>query len=74
MEQDKKSPNSQIVPPPMTMGPMGRRMGGGRMGQPVEKPKNFKETMLRLWKYFGKENKLFAIIFILIGNLIKVFL
>ena len=67
MEEQKKSPTSQEVHPPITMGPMGRRMGGGgRMGQPVEKPKNFKETMLRLWKYFGKENKLFAVIFIFV--------
>lgn len=39
--------------------------GGQRMG-PVAKPKNFKQTLLRLWKYFGMERKFLAIVFILI--------
>lgn len=37
--------------------------GGNRRMMPVEKPKNFMVTMLRLWKYFGKERKLFSIVF-----------
>ncbi|MGL5087082.1 MAG: multidrug ABC transporter ATP-binding protein, partial [Clostridium sp.] len=37
----------------------------GRM-TPVVKPKNFKKTMVRLWKYFGGEQKLLLIIFIFV--------
>ena len=47
----------------------GRGPGGGfaqgRM-MPVVKPKNFKMTMLRLWKHFGNERKILSIILILI--------
>jgi ATP-binding cassette subfamily B protein len=46
--------------------PGGRGQGGfGRMAT-VVKPKNFKGTLARLWKYFGKERKLLTVIFILI--------
>ncbi|MDP4090183.1 MAG: ABC transporter ATP-binding protein [Bacillota bacterium] len=41
----------------------GGGFGGGRRMGPVVKPKNFKATMLRLWKYFGKERTLFIVIF-----------
>ncbi|AKA68011.1 ABC transporter ATP-binding protein [Clostridium scatologenes] len=37
----------------------------GRM-MPVVKPKNFKETISRLWKYFGSERKFLTLIFIFI--------
>ncbi|WP_425514060.1 ABC transporter ATP-binding protein [Clostridium simiarum] len=37
-----------------------------RLTSQVVKPKNFKETMLRLWRYFGKERRLLIIIFMLI--------
>lgn len=33
---------------------------------PVVKPKNFKKTMARLWKYFGGEQKILLIIFIFV--------
>ena len=33
---------------------------------PVVKPKNFKGTLARLWKYFGEERKLLTVIFIFI--------
>lgn len=46
----------------MEPGNFRRRPGIG----PVEKPKNFKETMARLWQYFGSERKLLTVIFILI--------
>lgn len=43
------------------------RMGGrGRVRKskgPVEKPKKFRETLKRLWYYFGKRQKLLLIIF-----------
>ena len=54
--------------------PMAMQRGHGRMGGfggrrsmgPVVKPKNFKGTLLRLWKYFKEEQKLLFIIFIFI--------
>lgn len=44
----------------------GRRPGGPRGMKPVEKPKNFKGTMSRLWNYFGKEKTLLIIIFLFV--------
>jgi ATP-binding cassette subfamily B protein len=46
-------------------GPPGRPggFGGAHKRGPVVKPKNFKETIARLWQYFGKERKMLAIIF-----------
>ncbi len=52
-----------------TAGPRGfggRGGGGHRWLMPTEKPKNFKATMARLWKYFGKERRLFTVIFLLV--------
>ncbi|MGB8956901.1 MAG: ABC transporter transmembrane domain-containing protein, partial [Tumebacillaceae bacterium] len=51
--------------------PGGPRPGGfggpGRMrGGPVAKPKNFKETLKRLWHYVGQERKVLTLIFVLI--------
>nr|WP_246579027.1 ABC transporter ATP-binding protein [Clostridium algidicarnis] len=34
--------------------------------QPVVKPKNFKETLIRLWEYFGRERRLLIVIFTLV--------
>ncbi|CAG7652312.1 putative ABC transporter ATP-binding protein [Paenibacillus allorhizosphaerae] len=53
--------------PPMMGGP-GRPMGGfgGGRGRPVVKPKNFRGTLKRLWRYLGKEKKLLSFIFLLI--------
>lgn len=39
--------------------------GRGSIG-PVEKPKNFKKTLFRLWKYFGSERRLLVIIFMFV--------
>ncbi|OBR95692.1 MULTISPECIES: ABC transporter ATP-binding protein [Clostridium] len=45
--------------------PLGsRKRGRGRRLGPVEKPKNLRKTLLRLWKYFGSERKLLVIILI----------
>ncbi|AGY77190.1 ABC transporter ATP-binding protein [Clostridium autoethanogenum] len=45
--------------------PLGaRKRGRGRRLGPVEKPKNLRKTILRLWKYFGSERKLLVIILI----------
>ncbi|MDI6617139.1 MAG: ABC transporter ATP-binding protein [Clostridiales bacterium] len=50
------------------VGGFGRRGGGpGHHGLgPVEKPKNFKSALLRLWKYFGSQGRLLTIIFIFV--------
>jgi ATP-binding cassette, subfamily B, multidrug efflux pump len=42
------------------------RNGHRRPGMPVEKPKNFKRTMKRLWGFFGHENKLLTLILIFV--------
>ena len=39
---------------------------GSRFGGLKEKPKNLKETLLRLWNLFGKERRLFISVFLLI--------
>ncbi|UZQ50462.1 ABC transporter ATP-binding protein [Clostridium kluyveri] len=49
----------------MPLGPRRGVRGRGSIG-PVEKPKNFKKTLFRLWKYFGSERKLLVIIFIFV--------
>ena len=40
--------------------------GGRRNRAPVEKPKNFKKTLRRLWSYFGTERKTLITIFMFI--------
>ena len=49
----------------MMGGPL-RGNRGPRGMMPVVKPKNFKGTMTRLWKYFGGERKLLTVILIFI--------
>lgn len=39
--------------------------GGRRNMGPIEKPKNFKNTLKRLWSYFGSERRTLIIIFLL---------
>jgi ATP-binding cassette subfamily B protein len=58
--------NNKIERKTINMPSMGPRRGGRRNMGPVEKPKNFKETLKRLWTYFGKERNLLIIIFVLI--------
>jgi ATP-binding cassette subfamily B protein len=43
-----------------------RGPGGFNRMAPVAKPKNFKETIGRLWNYFGRERYLLSFIFILV--------
>jgi ATP-binding cassette subfamily B protein len=57
-EKNNAGPNFPVGP--------GRGFGGPRGMKPVEKAKDFKGTLLRLWSYFGKERKLLIVIFILI--------
>jgi ATP-binding cassette subfamily B protein len=52
--------------PNFPVGPGGRGFGGPRGMKPVEKAKDAKGTLMRLWTYFGRERKLLIIIFILI--------
>jgi ATP-binding cassette, subfamily B, multidrug efflux pump len=64
MEKKNNKDTEASVPSPLNRG-VG--FGGRRpMGAPVVKPKDFKGTLLRLWKYFGGEQKLLFIIFIFI--------
>lgn len=44
----------------------GRGPGGFNRMAPVVKPKNFRATIGRLWKYFGKERYLLSFIFVLV--------
>ncbi|MFC0906407.1 ABC transporter ATP-binding protein [Clostridium sp. MT-14] len=48
--------------------PLGPRRGVKGKGsiKPVEKPKNFRKTLFRLWRYFGSERRLLIIIFIFV--------
>jgi ATP-binding cassette subfamily B multidrug efflux pump len=50
---------------PMLGGP-GRAGFGNRMRGAVVKPKNFKQTLKRLWFYMGKERTLLSIVFLII--------
>src|SRR5579884_2868295 len=54
-------------------GPMGHG-GWGAMGRPVEKPKNFKATALRLLGYFKPQKFLLAVVFItaIIGTVFNI--
>lgn len=45
---------------------LGPRRGVRRNRGPVEKPKNFKKTLMKLWSYFAMERRLLIIIFIII--------
>lgn len=71
MPQPTEQARGNGQPAGMPMPPVPGRPGGighgprGR-GGPVVKPKQFKETMKRLWRYFGRERKLLSFIFILI--------
>ncbi|MDF2719369.1 MAG: multidrug transporter ATP-binding protein, partial [Paenibacillus sp.] len=64
-EQRSGSQSGAGEMPPM-VGP-GRHPGGGGFGArgrgPVAKPKNFRKTMAKLWRYLGKERKLLTLIF-----------
>lgn len=59
----KPNESSRQQPPdvPMITGPIGR---GGRA--PAVKPKNFKNTLRRLWSYLGTERKWLSIVFLFI--------
>jgi ATP-binding cassette, subfamily B, multidrug efflux pump len=62
----KEGQNQQtLTPPPIPGRPGG--FGGAHKRGPVVKPRNFKETMKRLWHYFGNEKRMLLVVFIFIG-------
>ena len=63
MEKDKL--NTSYTSPKSSIS-QGNNFKRNRGIQPVVKPKNFKETLMRLWKYFGEERKLLIVIFTLV--------
>ncbi|MBY0145342.1 ABC transporter ATP-binding protein [Neobacillus niacini] len=62
----KAADKSSTTAPPINVPGRPGGFGGHRRGGPVVKPRNFKETMLRLWQYFGNERKMLAIVFLFI--------
>jgi ATP-binding cassette, subfamily B, multidrug efflux pump len=62
----KEGQNQQTsTPPPIPGRPGG--FGGAHKRGPLVKPRNFKETMKRLWHYFGNEKRMLLVVFIFIG-------
>ncbi|WP_436244281.1 ABC transporter ATP-binding protein [Paenibacillus sp. LjRoot56] len=61
MSKPNDSSRQQAPDVPMITGPLGR---GGRA--PAVKPKNFKNTLRRLWSYMGTERKWLTIVFLFI--------
>ncbi|MBD2866654.1 ABC transporter ATP-binding protein [Paenibacillus oceani] len=61
---DEQRSQADLAMPPVP----GRHPGAGGFGArgrgPVLKPKNFKATMAKLWKYLGGERKLLTVIFV----------
>ncbi|WP_436236753.1 ABC transporter ATP-binding protein [Paenibacillus sp. LjRoot153] len=61
MSKPNEGSRQQAPDVPMITGPIGR---GGRT--PAVKPKNFKNTLRRLWSYMGTERKWLTIVFLFI--------
>ncbi len=61
-----KANQSSNTPPPLSIPGRPGIGGGHRRGAPIVKPKNFKETIKRLWQYFGNERKMLSLVFIFI--------
>ncbi|MEC1521964.1 ABC transporter ATP-binding protein [Neobacillus niacini] len=61
----KTREQSSNTPPPLSI-PGRPGFGGHRRGAPIVKPKNFKQTIRRLWHYFGNERKMLSIVFLFI--------
>jgi len=62
----KTADQSSNTPPPLSIPGRPGGFGGHRRGAPIVKPKNFKETIKRLWHYFGNERKMLSIVFLFI--------
>lgn len=72
MQENNKKNSINEVPNKM---PNAFGMRGGRIKGPVEKPKNLKKTLSRLWMYFENEQKSILIVafFVLIDSIILLF-
>jgi ATP-binding cassette, subfamily B, multidrug efflux pump len=62
----KTANQTNNTPPPLSIPGRPGGFGGHRRGAPIVKPKNFKETIKRLWHYFGNERKMLSIVFFFI--------
>ncbi|NYE06119.1 ATP-binding cassette subfamily B protein [Bacillus niacini] len=62
----KTADQSSNTPPPLSMPGRPGGFSGHRRGAPIVKPKNFKETIKRLWYYFGNERRMLSIVFLFI--------
>ncbi|MED3561054.1 ABC transporter ATP-binding protein [Bacillus xiapuensis] len=63
----KETEQTRTAPPLPSPGGRPGGFGGARHRRgPVEKPKNFKGTLKRLWHFVGKERKMLSFIFIFI--------
>jgi ATP-binding cassette, subfamily B, multidrug efflux pump len=62
----KTANQTNNTPPPLSIPGRPGGFGGHRRGAPIVKPKNFKETIKRLWHYFGNERKMLTIVFLFI--------
>ncbi|XEC92919.1 ABC transporter ATP-binding protein [Paenibacillus tarimensis] len=63
MAEAGRKTSEQDIP---AIGPARPGGGFGSRGGPVAKPKNFGETLKKLWQYLGKEKKLLSVIFLFI--------
>ncbi|MDQ1000094.1 ATP-binding cassette subfamily B multidrug efflux pump [Neobacillus niacini] len=62
----KTANQTNNTPPPLSIPGRPGGFGGHRRGAPIVKPRNFKETIKRLWHYFGNERKMLTIVFLFI--------
>lgn len=64
-------PKKTNAPQELRMGPGGRRGPGGPMGmQHIEKAKNKKKTLKRLFLYFGGEKKIVAVLLVAVAVMV----
>src|ERR1700730_15419854 len=64
MSEENREKQQRTAAMQQNRGPMGGGGGWGAMGRPVEKPKNFKGTALRLRRYFLPQKWLLSIVFV----------
>lgn len=72
MSEENRERQQRTAAMQQNRGPMGG--GWGAMGRPVEKPKNFKATALRLMRYFLPQKFLLTIVLIaaIIGTVFNI--
>ena len=64
MSEENRDRQQRTAAMQQNRGPMGGGGGWGAMGRPVEKPKNFKGTALRLLRYFLPQKWLLVIVLV----------